>query len=257
MFPVLEKTYLSENVGILVVKAPHVSKARAGQFVMLQLNQKSENIPISILETTEDGFKCLIEGVGRSTLELLESEDIAYVAGPMGKPFPVERYGKVLIYAYRWGISPCINVALHLKKVDNILDIVVVGEPIPRILDIYGDLFNNVHFESEPTYRDGYDLVITAGNNRLSQKLSKMYPKVMAMVNTHMLDSIGLCLVCRVFVDGSQRLACVDGPWFMADKIDWENLIDREVLYLEQERLALEAYKKEALRKKAKEVPSS
>ncbi len=255
MYPVVEKNFLSSDTALLKIRAPHVAKAQPGQFVMLQLNPDSENIPIAILDTYEEGFTCLIKAVGRSTLEMLEEGDsFYYVGGPMGRPFPLENYGRVLAYAYGWGISPVINVAKHLREKGNAVDLVVVGEPVRGLLETYNALFDNVFYEEAPTQRGGYDLVYTAGSNELSKELSKMYPRVMAMVNVHMLDSVGLCLVCRVWVEGSQRLACVEGPWFWADKVDWENLISREDLYREQERLALEHYKRELARKKAKEV---
>ncbi len=250
MYPVVEKIFLSSDSAILKVRAPHISRAKAGQFVMLKLHSNAENIPIAILDTYEEGFICFIKAVGRSTLEVLEEgKSFHYVGGPMGKPFPVKDYGRVLSYAYGWGISPAINVAKHLKEGTNVIDLVVMGEPIKGLLEIYGKLFDNVFYEERPTLREGYDLVYTAGSNQLSMELSKMYPRVIGMVNVHMLDSVGLCLVCRVWVNGFQKLACVDGPWFFADKVDWENLISREGLYKEQEKAALEHYRRELARK--------
>jgi ferredoxin--NADP+ reductase len=57
-------------------------------------------------------------------------------------------------------------------------------------------------------------------------------------------------------VDGSVKLACSDGPWFDARKVDWENLISREDLFAEQERLALEEYQKLLRRKNLRKTSS-
>jgi ferredoxin--NADP+ reductase len=172
----------------------------------------------------------LVKVVGRSTLELKEeAQQISYIAGPLGRPFPVKNYGKVACFGIGWGIAPLYNVAKFLKAEGNSLELYFLSEdgflPLRERLDA---LFDRVEVLREPKRVDA-DLIISAGGNRLSRDVLKLNPETphIAMVNTHMLDAVGLCLVCRVLVDGAVKLACSDGPWFDAQKVDWENLISR------------------------------
>ncbi len=255
MHQILEKVRLSEDACLLKVHAVHVSKAEPGQFVMVQHTKLSELVPLAILETFQEGFSCLVKAVGRSTLEILEeAKSFQYVAGPLGKPFSVEKYGKVSFYAYSWGIAPILNVAKALKSAGNRLFLQVVSEEF-YLRDRCEALFDEVR-HSEDIMTFNADLVVSAGSNRLSYQLTQLFPQtpIISMVNTHMLDAVGLCLVCRVLVDGKYALACSDGPWFDAHRVDWENLMAREESYKEQERVAFEEYLKTLKRKRANSV---
>lgn len=243
MHRIVSKTALSKDVYLLSVHAPHVSRALPGQFVVLQRSESSEPIPLSILETTQEGFSCLLKVVGRSTLELVEEgEEVFYVAGPLGKPFPVESYGRVAFYTKGWGIAPAINVAKALKEKNNELYLfhedeeLYLEEKIREICTDYSLVQDVERFDA--------DLIVCAGSNALCRKVESVYKDkpVIGLVSVHMLDAVGLCLVCRVLVEGSYKLACSEGPWFDAHKVDWENLINREGMYAQEERIAYEEY---------------
>lgn len=251
MHPIVEKVKLSEKACLLKIKAEHISRAMPGQFVMLQHRETSEPVPLSILEVSEGYFTCLVKGVGKSTLELIEeAENLFYVAGPLGKPFPLGHYRKVAFYTHSWGIAPALNVAKALKAQGKELLLFHTSEDF-YLQEEAGRVFDEVIHDGELRALH-VDLVASAGSNRLSKRLTSIYSQkpVISMVNTHMLDAVGLCLVCRVLVEGKQRLACTDGPWFEAHLVDWANLIERESAYEEQEKLALEEYRK-ALRRKS------
>ncbi len=249
MHPILEKVRLSEEACLLKIKAPHIASAEPGQFVMVQHTELSELIPLAILSTYEEGFTCLVKAVGRSTLELIEeAQELSYVAGPLGRPFPVRSYGRVAFYTHSWGIAPALMVARALKKEGNYLILFHTSEDF-YLEEETKKVFDEV-FQDSPKALD-VNLVVSVGSNRLSKDILSLYPQtpIISMVNVHMLDAVGLCLVCRVLVDGEQRLACVDGPWFEAHKVDWDNLMEREKAYEEQERIAFEEYKKLLKRK--------
>lgn len=252
-YPIVEKVKLSHDAYLLKVQAIHISKAQPGQFVMVQHRELSEPIPLSILSTFDDVFSCLVKIVGRTTLELVEeAKDLFYVAGPLGRPFPIETYGKVAFYTYSWGIASVIPIAKALKEKGNYLILYHTSEDF-YLLEEAQKIFDEIIHHQNPKPLE-VDLVVSAGSNRLAKALVSFYPNtpIESMVNVHMLDAVGLCLVCRVLVDGNQMLACSDGPWFPAHKVDWDNLIDREEAYKEQEKLALEEYKKILRRKQIK-----
>ena len=53
-----------------------------------------------------------------------------------------------------------------------------------------------------------------------------------------MVDGTGMCGGCRVTVAGESRFACVDGPFFPAVGVDFDEVADRKSMYAEDERSA-------------------
>ena len=54
-------------------------------------------------------------------------------------------------------------------------------------------------------------------------------------LNPIIVDGTGMCGACRVTVAGQTRFACVDGPFFDAHQVDWEELFRRQAAYLGDE----------------------
>jgi ferredoxin--NADP+ reductase len=44
-----------------------------------------------------------------------------------------------------------------------------------------------------------------------------------------------MCGSCRVVIDGRVKFACVDGPEFNGHEVDWNELLNRNKLYCEEE----------------------
>jgi len=57
-----------------------------------------------------------------------------------------------------------------------------------------------------------------------------------ASMNPIMVDGTGMCGACRVTVGGQTKFACVDGPDFDAHLIDFDEVINRSIIYKEQEK---------------------
>ena len=57
-------------------------------------------------------------------------------------------------------------------------------------------------------------------------------------LNTIMVDGTGMCGGCRVRVGGENRFVCVDGPEFDAHQVDFDRMMQRQRIYLEQEEAA-------------------
>ena len=51
-----------------------------------------------------------------------------------------------------------------------------------------------------------------------------------------MIDGTGMCGGCRVTVDGVTKFACVDGPFFDAHAIDFDEAEARKEMYAADER---------------------
>ena len=71
-------------------------------------------------------------------------------------------------------------------------------------------------------------------------KVTKPYDiKTLVSLNPIMIDGTGMCGGCRVTVDGKIKYACVDGPDFDGQKVDFDELMRRNSSYKEQEKAHL------------------
>ena len=61
-------------------------------------------------------------------------------------------------------------------------------------------------------------------------------------MNPIMIDGTGMCGCCRVTVDGKMKFACVDGPDFDGQLIDWNEAISRGRMYRQEEAESLEKH---------------
>jgi ferredoxin--NADP+ reductase len=66
-------------------------------------------------------------------------------------------------------------------------------------------------------------------------------------LNSIMVDGTGMCGACRVEVGGQTRFACVDGPEFDGHQVEWDVVLARQGIYLEQEKQAVEAWQQVCL----------
>jgi ferredoxin/flavodoxin---NADP+ reductase len=59
--------------------------------------------------------------------------------------------------------------------------------------------------------------------------------KTLVSLNAIMVDGTGMCGCCRVSVGGETRFACVDGPEFDGNKVDFDELNQRLQAYKSEE----------------------
>ncbi len=64
--------------------------------------------------------------------------------------------------------------------------------------------------------------------------------KTIVSLNSIMVDGTGMCGGCRVLVDNKSEFACVDGPEFDAQRVNFDVLMQRNNMYREQERESIE-----------------
>ena len=53
-----------------------------------------------------------------------------------------------------------------------------------------------------------------------------------------MIDGTGMCGGCRVTVGGEVKFACVDGPFFDAHEVDFDEAVQRSKMYVKEEQQA-------------------
>jgi ferredoxin--NADP+ reductase len=272
MYKILHKEVLSEAVKLFIVAAPLVaSKAKAGQFVIVRVNETGERIPLTIADfNASDGTITLIfQEVGKSTMQmgLLEVGDaFENVVGPLGHATEIENFGKVILAAGGVGIAPMFPIARALKQAGNqIITIIgartrslifwedrmrsysdeliictddcsygrkgVVTEPLKEILDKSKDIAR--------VWAIGPGIMMKF----VSQTTRPFNIPTIVSLNTIMVDGTGMCGGCRVVMDNGAQFVCVDGPEFDGHRVDWDNMMSRLSFYKEDERLSMERWK--------------
>ena len=275
---IVSKNQLSEHVFSADVEAPLIAAARKpGQFVIISIrNEYSERIPLTIAgaDPKKGTIRLIWQRVGKTTTELSElkvGDVIENVAGPLGKPTHIEKFGTVVCVGGGIGNAPLLPIADAMKQASNNL-ISIIGAR-NRQLIILEDEFQRISDECIVTTDDGSygrkalvteplaeicqrtdkpNLVVAIGPAVMMKfccEVTKKYniPTVVSL-NTIMVDGTGMCGGCRVDVDGQTKFVCVDGPEFDGHKVDFDLMIKRLDAYKIQEKQALESYQKHRCR---------
>jgi ferredoxin--NADP+ reductase len=268
-FKILEKDQLAENVYSFWIEAPQIArKRRAGQFVIMRPSEHSERIPLTIagLRPDQGALRLIVQAVGETTRELALCEPGEFVrdlAGPLGHPTPIEKYGTVACVGGGIGVAPMLPIAQAMKQAGNHV-VCIIGARTRDLLILEDDV-RAASDELIVTTDDGSygveGFVTTVLAERLQQKPAVDFSvaigpvpmmravaevtraagiKTIASLNTIMIDGTGMCGGCRVTVGGEVKYTCVDGPEFDAHEVDFDELQRRLGMYREQEREAQE-----------------
>jgi len=273
MHRIVYKKQLSENVKLFDVEAPLIAKKfKAGQFVIIKIDEKGERIPLTIADADREKgtVKIIFQEVGKSTkqLGLLKAgETIESVIGPLGKPAEIKKFGKVVCVGGGVGIACLYPQAKAFKEAENEV-ISIIGARTKGLI-ILEEETRNVSDRLYITTDDGsygrkgfvsdalkellekekIDRVVTIGPAimmMVTARVTKPYNiKTIASLNSIMVDGTGMCGACRVSVGGETKFACVDGPDFDAHLVDFKLLMERQKIYLDEERKATELFEGE------------
>jgi NAD(P)H-flavin reductase len=269
VFRILEKREIAPNIHELVIEAPEIAKrARAGQFVILMSDERSERVPFTLCDWDPDSgtITLVVLEVGQSSRKVAlrrTGEELLHLVGPLGIPLEIDRYGTVALAAGCYGIGAILSVARALRNAGN--RVVAVVEARSHYLHYYRDRLAAEVDELVQTTIDG-SLGVKGHAARLIGKRLKEGEKVdrviavgcpfmmmlvaretapyevstLAALNPIMVDGTGMCGACRITVAGEMKFACVDGPFFDAHKVDWEEVFARKAAYSAEEIHSLE-----------------
>lgn len=266
-FVLLERRELVPNMHLLRINAPQVAAhARAGQFVILMAKETSERAPFTLADWDADQgeITVIIEEVGRSSRELVSlppGQTLAHVSGPLGQDFPVEKKGTVVLGGGCYGIGAILPLARALRNAGN--RVISVIEAAGSHLLYWEDELRVASHEVRIATKDGsrgthggvqevfrgiadqetVDMFVAVGCTFMMRMVSEAVrdlgvPTFVAL-NPIMVDGTGMCGACRVTVHGETRFACVDGPFFEAGGVDWDELACRRGAYALEEVEAL------------------
>src|SRR5512136_2479629 len=132
MFSITEKRVLGPNVVWFRIQAPLIAKKqKAGQFVILRINDFGERIPLTIAESdpATGTIVIIVQAVGKTTtlLNALNTGDsIRDVVGPLGKPSEVHNYGTVVVIGGGVGTAIAYPTAKAMHAAGNTV-LAIVG----------------------------------------------------------------------------------------------------------------------------------
>jgi NAD(P)H-flavin reductase len=273
LYKILLKQDLVPQIHLFRMAAPAVAqKARAGQFVVVRIDEKGERIPLTIADYDEkEGTVTIVfMEVGATTARLARlkaNDSIADFVGPLGVPAEIEEFGTVACVAGGVGAAVVAPIARALKKAGNKI-ITILGTRSKELL-FWEDVLKASSDEMIVTTDDGsYGRkgVVTEPLKELlesGQKIDRVVAigpvvmmkfcalttlpfkvKTIVSLNPIMVDGTGMCGCCRVSVDGETKFACVDGPDFDGHKVDWDLVAARQRIYLGEEKCAYEEWQK-------------
>jgi NAD(P)H-flavin reductase len=273
MFTIVKKTELSDLVILFEIEAPQIAKkAKAGNFFVVKIHEQGERIPLTIADFDRERgtITAVFQKMGKTTTHLgtlKEGDTLRDVIGPLGMPSHIEQFGKVVCVGGGVGIAPVYPIARALKEAGNTV-ISIIGARTKDLI-FWEDKMRSASDELiivtddgshgrkavvtvplDELIREGKDIeLVYAIGPAIMMKFvcattEKHAVKTIVSLNSIMVDATGMCGACRVEVGGETKFACVDGPEFDGHKVDFNLLMSRQRMYIDEEKIAFEQYKK-------------
>jgi ferredoxin/flavodoxin---NADP+ reductase len=269
LFEIKKKVQLSHTVSLFRIKALKIAqKRKAGQFVMLRINEQGERIPLTIVDSdpTEGTITVISQEVGKTTGmlgSLQEGDIIPDLVGPLGRPVHIEDFGEAVCVGGGIGTAPIYPIAKALKEAGNRVtsiigsrtkDLIILEEEMKGTSDRvfvatddgsyghYGFVTQILQRLIDEKMKIG--IVFAVGPlpmmNAVCNVTRPHRIKTMVSLNPVMVDGTGMCGGCRVTIGGRIKFACVDGPEFDGHEVDFDELLRRNRSYFKEEKTAME-----------------
>ncbi|MBR0189327.1 MAG: sulfide/dihydroorotate dehydrogenase-like FAD/NAD-binding protein [Clostridia bacterium] len=273
MYKIITKKPLNDTVVQMEIEAPLVAnKAKAGQFIILRVDEDSERIPLTVAGTDKEKgtVKIIFQVVGGTTMKLNAKSAGEYIpdfVGPLGKATETDGIKKVCIIGGGVGCAIAMPVAQEFHRlgaeVVSIIgfrnkDIVILEDEFRACSDrlfVYTDdgsygKQGNVVAPLKEMLSSGekFDMIITIGPLVMMKfvvLVAKEFnvPCTVSM-NPIMIDGTGMCGGCRLTLnkDGKRetKFACVDGPDFNGYEVDFDEAMSRNRMYADFEQRSRE-----------------
>ena len=261
MFSVISNEILAPEVHRLVVEAPRVAAARRpGQFVIVHCCEDTERIPLTIADADARAgtITLIVQAVGQSTKQIVAIPAggfIRDVAGPLGRPTEIEKWGKVACVGGGVGTAVLFPLARALADAGNDVTAIIGGRGSPQVIlrdelaafckevlvttedgslgmkgfvtAALGELLADDARRPDAVFAVGPVLMMAA----VAEQTRPVGIKTIVSLNPIMVDGTGMCGGCRVTVGGQVKFACVDGPEFDAHGVNFKELMKRQSAY--------------------------
>lgn len=243
----------SERTARVTIMNPNIArKCVPGQFVIIKFSKDGHRIPFSIIDADrEAGTLDIIihraDGLEHILSMIHIGESLPDLLGPLGNGAVINRETDILFFGDGAGVVPLLPLMNYAKRLGcSVMS--VLSEESSRTQCLLSEIEREAAIVE--TVKDG-DLISTAIDILDHRHIDKVFmagPSLMmkrlaaetarrgiasdCVLNMLMIDGIGLCGICRVTVDGEQKQTCTDGPIFDAHKVDFDQLFNRQRLFV-------------------------
>jgi ferredoxin/flavodoxin---NADP+ reductase len=273
MYRIVKKNRLTSEAVLLQVEAPRIARRRkAGQFVILRVDESGERIPLTIVDSDPEAgtVTLVVQEVGTTTRKLgrlKAGKAILDLTGPLGHPTETEKWGRVACLAGGIGVAEVLPVVKAVRAAGN-TTLAIIGARTRDLLILEDETrvaADGLYITTDDgSYgRPGLvtDVLLSLINDgavpdrvyaigpvpmmKAVADLTRPYgiPTVVSL-NALMVDGTGMCGCCRVTVGGETKFTCVDGPDFDGHRVDFAELVQRQKIYLPQEKQSAERFDK-------------
>jgi ferredoxin--NADP+ reductase len=262
MFKIARAEIVAPDVKRFVIEAPRIARKRqAGQFVILRVHDHGERIPLTIADGDPEAgtITLIVQGIGKTTklLNMLGAGDaVLDLVGPLGKPSDVRLFGTVVVIGGGVGTAIAYPTAKAFKLAGNHVvgvvggrnrDLVILEEEMRAITDELFITTDDGSYGQKGLVIDPLkhmiaegrkiDEVLAIGPVRMMQAVAEVtrphHIHTVVSLNSLMVDGTGMC--GGIVTTSGPRFACVDGPEFDAHSVDYENLVQRNRMYVQRE----------------------
>jgi ferredoxin/flavodoxin---NADP+ reductase len=267
---IIEKRDLTDITKLFVVHAPLVARnAAPGQFIIVRVSETGERIPISITDFSQAAgtITIVVQVAGRTSAlvnAMQEGDEFLDFAGPLGLAVPLPSEGHAVLIGGGFGTGAVFPLARELRS-RGVRVSSIVGARTRDLLildDLLATESDEVHLctdDGSVGYRGfvtgrleqlidagaGFTHCFAVGPMPMMRAVAAATRRrglpAMVSLDPLMVDGTGMCGGCRVSVGGKTFFACVDGPFFDAHQVDFDEADDRLTTYKEQEDLACQA----------------
>ena len=270
MYRIVRKEALKPTVILYEIEAPMVArKAEPGQFIILRVDEKGERIPITIhdYDREKGTVTIIVQTVGATTEKLShkqQGECLHDFVGPLGRPTETEGKKKVCVVGGGVGCAIAYPVLkkfhdcgaeVHAVVGFKSKDVVILEDKFKAVSSVLKVCTDDGSYGQKGLVTEALKQLLDDGNQydeifaigpmvmmKFVCKTTEPYgvPTTVSM-SPIMIDGTGMCGGCRLTVGGETKFACVDGPDFDGDLVDFDEAMARGTMYRPFEAHAREA----------------
>ena len=260
MYRITQKVALNPTVTKLSIEAPLIArKAQPGQFIIVRPLEDSERIPLTIAgyDRQAGTVDIIFQIVGDTTMELNAlkvGDEVHDFVGPLGRPTETEGLKKVCVVGGGVGCAIALPIARKLHEegcvVHSIIgfrskDLLILEDDFAACSDELRVMTDDGSYGQKGVVTAALEELIAAGNQYdevitigplimmkfVVKTCQKYHIKSVVSMNPIMIDGTGMCGGCRLTVGGKLKFACVDGPDFDGDLVDFDEAMARGSMY--------------------------
>ena len=260
MYRITQKVALNPTVTKLSIEAPLIArKAQPGQFIIVRPLEDSERIPLTIAgyDRQAGTVDIIFQIVGDTTIELNSlnvGDEVHDFVGPLGRPTETTGLKKVCVVGGGVGCAIALPIARKLHEegcvVHSVIgfrnkDLLILEDDFAACSDELRVMTDDGSYGQKGVVTAALEELIAAGNQYdevitigplimmkfVVKTCQKYHIKSVVSMNPIMIDGTGMCGGCRLTVGGKTKFACVDGPDFDGDLVDFDEAMTRSSMY--------------------------